>query len=280
MEILEGKSAFITFRPHPNDSQLFEDFLIIFLPMLKKKIQNYVYVVERDDTAEKHFHCLVNDKSFTETGKVKQKLNCKVLKKFNKFLSFNSETNLNVSMHTHFIGGEKKEKNTQYFIGYCYKENNVSRRDTNLPASYINSCLEYFNMIKRIDINDDESHRDVKYVKPNNIHRYVSDFKKFEGEEFTYQHIHRRMIKQGYSFNQLSSKQLNYSISEIKSMENEEEEEDMDIIDSHRFNQEIYTLRNTEMAEVYRDLKFLVEYTKTDGLNLSKSTKKFLLNYE
>lgn len=274
----KGKSAFITFRPHPNDNQLFEDFLIIFLPILKTRIQNYVYVVERDNTPEKHFHCVINDKSFVDNSKVKSKISCKPLQRFNKFLSINTETNNNIAHQTHFIGKEDKIKNTQYYIGYCYKEDNVSRRDTNLPACDIQASLEYYNSMKRLETNETKS--DVKYIKANNVHRYINEFRQWEGDDFVWVNLHRRMIRQGYSFIQLTSKQFNYAVSEIKYMEQMEEDEDIDIIDSYRYDQNIYRLRNENMKDIYLDLKFLVEYTKTQYDNLSKASKQFLLNFQ
>lgn len=267
-------SAFITFRPHPSDAQLFEDFLIIFLPLLKKRITNYVYVVEKDNTPEKHFHCVINHKSFTETAKVRQKLKCKALLQFEKFLRIDTETNLNVAHQTHFIGNEDKIKNTLYYVGYCYKEDNVSRRDTNLPASYIQEALEYHNTMKRCETNEIE--QDVKYIKPNNVHRYINEFRKWEGDDFTWVNLHHRMILQGYSFIQLSSKQFNYAISEIKRKLLEEDSRDVAVIDNHRFDFKKGEEFEIMHEEIQDDIKKLLELAGVHEKNLSMTTQQLL----
>ena len=47
----------------------------------------------------------------------------------------------------------------------------------------------------------------IKFIKPNNFHTYMEEFRITEGENFTYDNVHIRMIRAGYSFSQMSSEQ-------------------------------------------------------------------------
>ena len=189
-------SCFITFRAHPNDLTLFEDFLTIFTPLIKERCEEWLYVVERDNTSEKHFHAVITDKSFRDADKCRKKFDCKPLQKFKKFLMFNSESNLTHALQTHYIGKEDKEKNTDYYIGYCYKEDNVPRRDTNYSQERVRGALSYYNTMKRIEINAPKKQR--VHVKTNTFDTHLDEFREYEGENFTYQNVFQRMVKAGY----------------------------------------------------------------------------------
>lgn len=220
---------FYTFRPHPTNEVLFEDFLTLFLPMILD-FPKFVFVVERDNTPEKHFHAVFETPpNIKDTDKLRQKFKSKAFTQFQKFLYNNTETN----SHAFLITKIKKDtqKDFKYYTGYCYKEDNVSRRDTNLNQNEILDSLKYYNAIERININSQPN--DWIYIKPNNIHMYVDRFIK-STEGATYSNFPKLMNKQGYSFNSISNKQVALSIAELKARNNDEEAMDEMIIKSHQ----------------------------------------------
>lgn len=219
---------FYTFRPHPTNEVLFEDFLTLFLPMIKS-FPKFVFVVERDNTPEKHFHAVFETPpNIKDMDKLKQKFKSKAFQQFQKFLYENTETN----SHAFLIVKIKKDsqKDFKYYTGYCYKEENVSRRDTNLNQNEILDACKYYNAIERININSQKN--DWIYIKPNNIHMYVDRFIK-STEGATYSNFSKLMNKQGYSFNSISNKQVCLSIAELKARNNDDTDMDDLIIKAH-----------------------------------------------
>ena len=231
-------SCFITFRVHLNDLVLFEDFLTIFIPLIKQRCDNWLYVVEKDNTSEKHFHAVCSDKGFRDSSKCRKKFDCKPLQKFKKFITFNSGSNLTHALQTHYIGKEDKEKNTDYYIGYCYKEDNVPRRDTNYPQQKVRDALSYYNTMKRIEINAPKIQ--LKHVKTNTFYQYLDEFRDYEGENFTYHNLFLRMVKSGYRFSSMSSKQMKICLIEYRISKDEEDKYDTENYKGFYFSDDNY----------------------------------------
>lgn len=219
---------FYTFRPHPTNEVLFEDFLILFLPLIKD-FPKFVFVVERDNTPEKHFHAVFETPpNIKDTDKLRQKFKSKAFTQFQKFLYENTETNSHSFLITKIKQGSQKD--FKYYTGYCYKEDNVSRRDTNLNQNEILDACKYYHAIERININSQKS--DWIYIKPNSFHKYVGDFIK-STEGATYSNFPKLMNKQGYSFNSISNKQVQLSVAELKARNGDESDMDDLIIKAH-----------------------------------------------
>lgn len=268
-------SCFITFRAHPNDLVLFEDFLTIFIPLIKQRCENYLYVVEKDNTSEKHFHAVCSDKSFRDTDKCRKKFDCKPLQKFKKFITFNSESNLTHALQTHYIGQEDKEKNTDYYIGYCYKEDNLNRRDTNFSMEKVELALKYYHAMKRVDIN---APRKVRiHVKPNTFDTYLDEFRAYEGDDFTYVNVFQRMVKAGYRFSSMTSKQVQLCLIEHRIERNEEDKYDKAVHTDHCTNNYEKSGITFELLEaVQTDLETAINKKKIDFTEISEQSKMLI----
>ena len=77
--------SFITFRAQESEPQVFEDFISIFLPHISLKFPFYIYSIEDDDSPSRHIHLLLqhNEK---DTQKLKQRIEAKYFKDFNRLL--------------------------------------------------------------------------------------------------------------------------------------------------------------------------------------------------
>lgn len=269
-------SCFITFRAHPNDLILFEDFLVIFIPLIKERCEEWLYVVERDNTSEKHFHAVISDKSFRDADKCRKKFDCKPLQKFKKFLVFKSESNLTHAFQTHYIGKEDKEKNTDYYIGYCYKEDNVPRRDTNFSQYKVIEALKYYNTMKRIEINAPKKVR--VHVKPNTFDTHLDEFREYEGEDFTYHNLFVRMVKHGYRFSSMSSKQMKICLIEHRIERGDEDNYDTKTYEDFCYDKQSTpgTIQNDILEVLQEDIQVAVKAKKVNIQDLSEITKTLI----
>ena len=223
---------FITFRAHPNDAQLFEDFLTLFLPKITSSLR-YVYVVEKDNTPEKHFHCVIEiEETKSKNNPMKQYLMGKKWKAYSKFLRF-TETDEKHAIVVKTITKLDAEKTFEYYVGYCYKEDNVSRRDTNLNQNDVLNALSQYQALKRIEINTPKN--DWTYIKSNNIHMYIEQFME-KHKEVNFNNFQLMMVKQKYSFVNITSKQFEIALAEIKVARDIADPVDLRVLRYHKNN--------------------------------------------
>ncbi len=200
-----------TFRPQITEQQLFEDFLAIFLPILKE-FPKYSYSVECDNSLQKHIHVIL----FTDNPKTKD--NSKFLQLFNKKIFIDFKKSL-LHKQTNDAGFDNRKVNDTQddlmkVLGYVNKETQCLRRHyEGFTNEEVLAAIKFYyasEHISKSQISDDwtiltskNAHVIIeKYVVDNNI-----DWNDFQIEHT----IKLQMIESKYSyinFNKKTQSQL------------------------------------------------------------------------
>lgn len=212
---------FYTFRPHINDHVLFEDFLNIILPMLEE-YEKYAYVVEKDNTPNKHFHLILYG-NFPDYDKFKQRFTGKKsgLSNFKKFLVRQTESELRYAEMGHKIKDSPKEpKNLQYYLGYINKEDDIQRKGSKgFSVDEILKSLKYYYSIAKTNIKQEAQEIGWTILKPTTIHTTIEEICK--KREILIQNFSPVMLTQEkISFNSLTNRQIQISMEELLIHEN------------------------------------------------------------
>ena len=124
------------------DTQVFEDFLIIFLGLLKKQ-PLYHFSVEKDNSPSRHLHFITKARD-TSVWRDKLKKN-KSLKPFQEFInSKNTETN-----HHAVMLSPLKEDDYIIKVGYIFKEGVIERCGTTESQSFILDAVQQYFAVER-----------------------------------------------------------------------------------------------------------------------------------
>ena len=132
-----------TFRPQITEQDLFENFLTIFIPEIKK-LTKYSYSVEDDSTLQKHIHVVAESKA-KDLSAFKQIFNKKIFKDFKSSLK---------TKQTNEHGFDDKKINQEDFLkvlGYVNKETQCLRREYNFTNEEILKAVDYYYTSKHID---------------------------------------------------------------------------------------------------------------------------------
>jgi hypothetical protein len=199
-----------TFRPQITEQDLFENFLTIFIPEIKK-LTKYSYSVEDDSTLQKHIHVVAESKA-KDLSAFKQIFNKKIFKDFKSSLK---------TKQTNEHGFDDKKINQEDFLkvlGYVNKETQCLRREYNFTNEEILKAVDYYYTSKHID-KSQKGNRDWTILSTKNSHviieKYIEDN---EIDILDYQECEItkiKMIEDRYSFNNISDKQLSKIFSEI-----------------------------------------------------------------
>lgn len=275
----------ITLTPHPSEIQVFEDFLLFFLPDVKKR-KEYYYSVEKDDTSDRHLHCVLLDPS-PDTNNFIKKFNKKIYKEFKDSLSSNcSQTIWDVFFKVDKITpGEE-----QIVIGYTHKDRckpddpaplnrcAVYHHDLSDIATgvYVTDCIKQYYAKERIDARK-QCKTDVTLVTTKNFYAKVNDFVKNNnrGSEATPDEVgtcqyndhllYYNMVKSGYGFINISKQQVSRGFRELRIMN--DQEYDHDIYDTR---QELFPDSEANAQEFCKDLQDLLFSNNDYKENLRK----------
>lgn len=214
--------GFITFRAHVSQPQVFEDFMSVFLPYISLNFSIYTYSIEKDDSPDRHLHMAVAvDEKIYDTQKFKQKIEAKWLKEFNKRLSL-GPTDIKHAYVLKFNEDPddetKKIKMNQLehkmkIIGYIHKEINRRTDICGLSQSLITTCCDFYFANRRMENKVD---KDWKIISTRNIHVLTEQFCKEHELDVMSPMLQHHMVKNKYTFCQLSKKQRKMAFAELR----------------------------------------------------------------
>lgn len=192
-----------TFRPQITEQELFENFLTIFIPEIKK-LNKYSYSVEDDGTLQKHIHCVAESKA-KDLSAFKQIFNKKIFKEFKTTLKA-KQTN------EHGFDDQKiRDEDFLKVLGYVNKETQCLRREYNFTNEEILQAVEYYYTSKHIDKHK-HIDNDWTILTTKNAHVIIEDYVRIHNIDYNdflvEQDIKMRMIKDKYSFASISKKQI------------------------------------------------------------------------
>lgn len=245
----------ITIRAHPTEVQVFEDFLTIFLPDVKKR-KEYYYSVEKDDTTSRHLHAVIVDPAPDLTN-FKKKFDKKIYKEFRQSLS-QSATDWESFFDVKLI---KKDEDRET-IGYIFKEGSHSRSGTKVtlgsqslpaPDAFITDCVKRWHTKERIDARKGYKH-DTTLLSSKNFTSKVIDYvNQNEDAEFNDQMLEYRMIKDRYDFLNISKYQTAKGFRQLRIMYDKEYANDC--IETVR---QMYPDEECQSQDLLNDLKKLL----------------------
>lgn len=192
-----------TFRPQISEQELFESFLTIFIPELKK-LNRYSYSVEEDGTLQKHIHAVAESKA-KDLSAFKQIFNKKIFK------DFKSSLKLKQTNEKGFDDQKIREEDFLKVLGYVNKETQCLRREYNFTNEEILQAVDYYYTTKHID-KSQKGERDWTILTTKNAHVIIENYVEQHNIDYNdflvEQDIKMRMIKDRYSFASISKKQL------------------------------------------------------------------------
>lgn len=186
---------FFTFRPQISEQDLFEDFIILFLPLLKG-YPEWAYVVEKDDSNEKHLHALWRNDTATEFKKAGI-FKRKPMLQFQSAL-FNKQT-------TYLVGYNNQKVSEEDFLdilGYIMKETSPRRRETTFTDERELEAHKYYYAKQRIK--SEQPRSDLIVLNGKTVHSAIKHYCVENKLEPTYGLTKLRMIKDGFMFSQVS----------------------------------------------------------------------------
>lgn len=212
--------GFITLRAHVNESQVFEDFLTYFLPILFKH-KSYAYTIEKDDTPDRHIHAFFE---CSESAKDKNNAiqpwigsSSKKPKKFIKDFRKSIETKQTIWSHfwdSSFLPNTYED--VMKILGYVMKDPSPRRRGVkNISDQVIKTAVDFHAATLRID--DSCIDKDVKIINNKNFHICVEDFAKKNNMTVHDIEIIPKMTHARHSF-QINGRDLKKYHAELKFM--------------------------------------------------------------
>jgi hypothetical protein len=205
-----SRYIFFTFRPHPNDLQLFEDYLTCFLPLLKSH-PVWGYSIEKDDSPARHLHAIFQGpyrdaEKFTNSQKVKK------FKKYKELIKRNTSTQ-EAGWKVKTVADTHEDLlNT---IGYCFKDQSVVRYGYNISESLLTESLQYYHANKRLEAMTPPM-GDYTIINDKNFYRYVELFIKNPDNktDISDLHLFYKMAQQGLMI-QIPTKKVQLYLSQL-----------------------------------------------------------------
>lgn len=249
---------FITFKCHVNDTQLFEEILILLL----NKIKYQYYSIEKDNTCDRHLHIITQD-CYSDRSKVIQVLNSKYFKNAWKALS---EANTIINPEYKKQGLDVRlEEDVKYRIGYIFKENPMRRHTGSLTPKELSEATNYFLIKDKYDKEKDlqKQRENIILLTGRTAYAKIIDYCKRHSIRCNSPELYYRMVKDRYAFSNISFKQIGRIFRELRIMENVEEPEDKQILlsDLHQDNPNI-----KEYSEEREDIERLINILKDKQL--------------
>lgn len=211
-----AKNGFLTFRAHESESDLFEKFLIIFLPMLEK-FDKYAWHIEEDETPAKHIHCFFTH-NYKDASKITQYFLNKDMKNLRK--TFN-QTQWQHAWDCQMVKDTQGDK--MKTLGYTLK--NICKRHK-IKGLSAQDCLEavnYYILTQRLDkLNTLDN--DWKYITVKNIHNKIEHYCAHKKKSLHDEDIKEHMVLDKTSWVQISIKQYNLALAELRYHDNHCEE--------------------------------------------------------
>lgn len=139
--------VFYTVRTHPAETGLFEDALAILIPFIKSHTQ-HAYVIEFDNTPDRHLHCVVYG-NYKDMNAFKDKLSRKKFKDFQDLIHSGFIQSNHNAFNTKLVEKEDTAENLRTLLGYIYKEENAMRRESLFPEEVITLAVKQYWALER-----------------------------------------------------------------------------------------------------------------------------------
>lgn len=261
----------LTVRAHVSEVQIFEDFLNILLPDIKKR-KEYYFSVEKDGSPDRHLHVVLRDPSPDRKNFIK-KFKKKIYEEFKNSLK-DTSTLWDPEFKSKFFQILPiKLEEVKLKIGYVFKENDLTRYAVHFPEweefpdaadvtpasqaqsaeAFIAECVKLHYAKERIDART-KHEDDIVLVTPKNFHAKVNEFIKTDEESDYNDHlIQYRMVKSGYSFLNMSDNQTCKGFKELRIMKGKEFDRDMEDV-----RRKLFEDSETNEQQILQDLKTLL----------------------
>lgn len=207
-----AKNGFLTFRAHESEPDMFEKFIIIFLPMLDK-FEKYAWHIEEDNTLAKHIHCFFTH-NFKDNSKITQYFLNKDMKNLRK--TFN-QTQWQYAWNCQMVKDTPADK--MKALGYTLKNDVKRKKYKNIDAKELLDAVNYYVLTQRLD-KQKSLDNDWKYLTSKNFHSQVEHFCKEKNKSVHDYDIKEYMADHKYSFGQLSLKTYNLQLAELRYNDN------------------------------------------------------------
>ena len=167
----------LTLNCHPNDTQLFEDYLTLIRTWLDEddRIIKYSWSIEMDDTIHRHLHLYMECTSFKDSSKVYDRLKTK------EFKSIQIKLNKSKTIFKTAFKIDKIVDTPKKALGYTQKWNSSRRGHKGFTDDEILEAIEYYYTMTRLDKSEDVKD-DWIHVTIKNFHAIVEDFVRKDDE--------------------------------------------------------------------------------------------------
>ena len=137
----------LTFRAHPNDSKLFEEFMDYFPPLLDE-YPSYAWVVEEDNTLNKHFHAVIETVKTKSKKTFFEKFNNKNLKKYKEMVIRSTNTQ---SQGFDNRKVEDTQEDLLKCVGYTQKEGTPERSGVKgFTREFLEKAYHFYKVDARV----------------------------------------------------------------------------------------------------------------------------------
>jgi len=160
----------ITLRCHQNDTQLFEDYMVLIKGWLKNEIKRYSWSIEFDETINRHIHLLIQG-DYRDSDKVRRRLTTK------EFKSIQINLNKSKTILANALRIDKVKEMPQKALGYTQKWSCQRRDHLGFTDQEIVDAVEFYYTTSRLEKSQVISN-DWKHVNSKNFHAIVTDYAK------------------------------------------------------------------------------------------------------
>lgn len=169
------RQSFITFRSHPNEKYLDEEFLTLLNPMLEKSIK-YIVSYESENTIDSHYHIIMfHEAEKFDITNLKSKFNTKSWKNWFAHIkplhTTISPGFLDQGLQLKLIGTSQEDY--LHTLGYVCKEN--VKRSKNFDEQEITDAVKYYHISSR---KPQKLENTWKIITTKNAHATLEDFSK------------------------------------------------------------------------------------------------------
>lgn len=252
-----SKDFAITIRFQVTDTQLFEDYLIFFKTWMEEEPSRYSYSIEWDDTINRHIHAVVTA-NYVDGDKLKRRITTK------EFLPIIKKLKASNTILANAIKCSVVTKTPKKALGYTQKWHCNRRGHKGYTDQEIVDSVEYYYTTTRLE-KTQEIKDDWILLNTKNFHAHVEDFIQ-KNPELKYEDsdiIKLRMVKHGYSFMSITSKQLEVGFREIRIKNDSSHVNDEAIT-----KQEAYGLEKSFDDYLLEDIKDLFKFVESNKSKL------------
>jgi len=203
--------GFLTFRAHESETQVFEDFLTLIIPILHK-MSPFVYHIEKDNTPARHIHAFFSlPSSVLDKNKIEQKIHTKAMKQL-KVSCNDKQTVWTTALDVKLVGATDEDKLKT--LGYTLKENVTRRQCIGFTEQECRQAIDFYAVDHRTKALAPVT--EFTYATPKNIHSKMLTFMDEKSYDEPPSTILYEMRQSGVSFIQTTPSQRKESICEIK----------------------------------------------------------------